>query len=112
MCGIAGVVGTSPLTAEASWGELSSMANALAHRGPDDEGVWLDAAAGVGLCHRRLAIIDTSPLGRQPMESVSGRFVITFNGEIYNFRELHTQLVAAGHCFRGGSDTEVLLASI
>jgi asparagine synthase (glutamine-hydrolysing) len=112
MCGIAGVVGTSPLIAEATWGELSSMTYALAHRGPDDEGVWLDAAAGVGLCHRRLAIIDTSPLGRQPMKSVSDRFVITFNGEIYNFRELHAQLAAAGHRFRGGSDTEVLLASI
>lgn len=112
MCGIAGIVGTLPLTAEAAWGELSSMANALAHRGPDDEGVWLDAAAGVGLCHRRLAIIDTSPLGHQPMKSVSGRFVITFNGEIYNFRELHAQLAAAGHSFSGSSDTEVLLASI
>ncbi len=88
------------------------MADALAHRGPDDEGVWLDAAAGVGLCHRRLAIIDTTPLGHQPMKSVSGRFVITFNGEIYNYRELRAQLASAGHRFRGSSDTEVLLASI
>jgi len=112
MCGIGGVVRTSPMTDERSSAQLLSMAQALAHRGPDDEGVWLDAAAGIGLCHRRLSIIDISPLGHQPMRSASGRFVITYNGEIYNFRELRAQLAAAGHSFRGTSDTEVLLAGI
>jgi asparagine synthase (glutamine-hydrolyzing) len=86
------------------------MTHTLAHRGPDDADVWLDREAGIGLGHRRLSIIDLSPEGRQPMRSRSQRYVIVFNGEIYNFRELHAELVALGHVFRGHSDTEVLLA--
>src|SRR5690348_16101769 len=111
VCGIAGFLG-GDLSAERSLQELAAMAAALRHRGPDDEGFWLDAGAGVALCHRRLSIIDLSPLGAQPMGSASGRFIISFNGEIYNFRALRAELAEHGARFRGASDTEVLLAAI
>ncbi len=88
------------------------MAASLAHRGPDGEGLWLEPDAGIAFCHRRLSIVDLSPLGAQPMRSASGRFIITFNGEIYNYRQLRTELSGYGHSFRGGSDTEVLLAAL
>jgi asparagine synthase (glutamine-hydrolysing) len=88
------------------------MVVTLAHRGPDDSGVWVDSQAGVALGHRRLSIVDLSPAGHQPMSSWSGRYVITFNGEIYNFPELRTQLDDLGHVFRGTSDTEVMLAAM
>ena len=112
MCGIAGFLEQGQLSAEAAQ-IVNGMAAALAHRGPDDSGAWLDPDAGVALGHRRLAIIDTSPSGHQPMISASGRFVIVFNGEIYNFRELRTELNAGGGrlAWRGSSDTEVLLAA-
>lgn len=112
MCGIAGFLRSEGLPAEESRAVLRRMAGALAHRGPDDEGFWCDAAAGVALCHRRLSIVDLSPLGHQPMSSESGRFTITFNGEIYNHEELRAELRARGHTFRGSSDTEVLLAAL
>jgi|SRR5579875_438204 len=111
MCGIAGFFEIDILSPEESRADLKRMAAALAHRGPDDEGVWLDAAAGVGFAHRRLSILDLSPLGHQPMVSASGRTVITFNGEIYNHAELRAELTRGGHTFRGASDTEVLLAA-
>lgn len=82
---------------------------AMSHRGPDDSGVFADAEAGVGLGHRRLSILDLSPLGHQPMWSEDGKASIIFNGEIYNFRELRDELIAAGHRFRSQTDTEVLL---
>lgn len=88
------------------------MIQQLVHRGPDQEGVWIDAAAGIGLGHRRLSILDLSDSGRQPMVSGSGRYVIVFNGEVYNFAELRQQLASHGAEFRGGSDTEVLLMAI
>jgi asparagine synthase (glutamine-hydrolysing) len=83
----------------------------MLHRGPDDAGVWSDAEAGVALGHRRLSIIDLSPLGHQPMLSACGRFVLSYNGEIYNFPALRSELEQAGDFFRGHSDTEVLLAA-
>jgi asparagine synthase (glutamine-hydrolysing) len=102
MCGIAGFVGSvSP-----AW--LAQANQLQAHRGPDDRGTW--HAPGIGLAHTRLAILDISPLGHQPMASDDGRWQLVFNGEIYNFRELRAELEALGHSFRSHSDTEVLLA--
>ncbi len=112
MCGIAGFIHSDRAI---TCGELESvarrMADTLRHRGPDDSGVWVDAAQGVALSHRRLAIIDLSPEGHQPMLSEDGRFVMVFNGEIYNFPQLREQLGKLGHRFRGTSDTEVMLAA-
>jgi asparagine synthase (glutamine-hydrolysing) len=88
---------------------LGKALAALAHRGPDDKGVYHDAAAGISLAHARLSIIDLSAAGRQPMASLDGSLVIVFNGEIYNFRELRAMLEREGFTFRGHSDTEVLL---
>ena len=107
MCGIAGILG---FHGDKSY-HLKAMTNALVHRGPDDSGVWVDEASGVGLGHRRLAILDLTPAGHQPMASQSGRYEITFNGEIYNFLELRAELENRGHRFRGRSDTEVMLAA-
>ncbi|AKJ69014.1 asparagine synthase (glutamine-hydrolysing) [Pandoraea thiooxydans] len=112
MCGIAGFWQAKPQS-EATTRHIGlSMAKALEHRGPDDFGVWSDEA-GICLAHRRLSIIDLSPHGHQPMLSASGRFVIAFNGEIYNFRSIRTELEQRGYLtWRGHSDTEVLLAAI
>ncbi len=87
------------------------MTDAIVSRGPDDAGVWVDAEAGIALGHRRLSILDLSPLGHQPMTSACGRFVIVFNGEIYNYQELRADLETSGHAWRGHSDTEVMLAA-
>ncbi len=88
------------------------MNRSLQHRGPDDDGIWTDAEAGVSLIHRRLSIVDLSPAGHQPMVSADGRFVITYNGEIYNFPDLRKDLESRGVNFRGESDTEVMLELI
>src|SRR5262245_33501046 len=111
MCGIAGFwapggVDPSGLAA------ISRMTAAIEHRGPDDEGCWSDSGVGLVLGHRRLSVIDLSPEGHQPMVSREGRYVIAFNGEIYNFGELRAELAARGVPFRGQSDTEVMLAAI
>ncbi len=112
MCGITGFVG-SPVGAGELTTVVRAMCDALAHRGPDDAGEWIDPSAGVAIGFRRLAIIDLSPAGHQPMISASGRFVATLNGEIYNFEELRGELRAQGRApeFRGHSDTEVMLAA-
>jgi asparagine synthase (glutamine-hydrolysing) len=102
MCGIVG------LSAD-NLDRLAEANDLLTHRGPDDSGIFTDPAAGIGLGHRRLSIIDISPLGHQPMHSPDGVAVLVFNGEIYNFRELRADLESKGVCFRGHSDTEVLL---
>jgi asparagine synthase (glutamine-hydrolysing) len=110
MCGIAGLlatrVGLAPDVLEA---RVAAMAGALSHRGPDSDGTWIDAEAGIALGHRRLAILDLSPAGAQPMVSASGRMVIAFNGETYNYPELRAELEAEGVRFRSGSDTEAIL---
>ena len=111
MCGITGFWTPSGLDRDSSE-QLRRMTDALRHRGPDDAGAWLDPSAGVALGHRRLSIIDLSPEGHQPMVSASGRYVIVYNGEIYNFRGLRAEEERAGVRFRGHSDTEVLLAAI
>lgn len=85
------------------------MTNRLSHRGPDDCGIWIDPGIPVALGHRRLSIIDLSPLGHQPMMSASGRFILTFNGEIYNYSDLRRDL--SNYSFKGTSDTEVMLAA-
>jgi len=112
MCGIAGFLDAAKsATADVAIVRTRAMTDAVAHRGPDDSDVWVDPAAGVGLGHRRLSIIDLSPLGRQPMHSADGRYVISYNGEVYNFEALRRELAGLGHGFRGGSDTEVMLAA-
>lgn len=112
MCGIAGFVQFRPAEVQDLEGRARRMADQLAHRGPDDSGCWADPATGVGLGFRRLSIIDLSAAGHQPMCSASGRYVIIFNGEVYNFAELRAELEPLGHRFRGHSDTEVMLAAI
>ena len=109
MCGLAGFLRTASTPdrdAHQRW--LENMGQAIIHRGPDAGSTWLDDA--VGLVHRRLSIIDLSDAGTQPMMSASGRYVITYNGEIYNFQELRDELTNQGHSFHTRTDTEVLLA--
>jgi len=113
MCGISGFLETSLRFGDQSLHAMAlEMVNTLHHRGPDDSGTWADAASGIALGHRRLAIIDLSPEGHQPMHSSCGRYVISFNGEVYNFKGLRNELEALGHTFRGHSDTEIMLAAI
>jgi asparagine synthase (glutamine-hydrolysing) len=113
VCGIAGIFDPRAATAgETLARDVAGMARALSHRGPDDAGEWVDAAAGIALGHRRLAVLDLSRAGHQPMVSGSGRFVLSYNGEIYNFNRLRPELERAGAVFAGYGDTEVLLAGI
>ncbi len=113
MCGITGLISSRRNeSGESLERRVSRMASTLAHRGPDGSGVWSDPRHGIALGHRRLAIQDLSPCGAQPMVSACGRYVIVYNGEIYNFRELRSELEDLGRSFRGHSDTEVLLEGI
>lgn len=109
MCGIAGFLGAGRGDGDAV---IHRMTGSLKHRGPDHQGTWADPALGIWVGHARLSILELSPAGHQPMRSSDGRFVITYNGEIYNFKALKTLLEGLGHPFRGGSDTEVILAAI
>jgi asparagine synthase (glutamine-hydrolysing) len=113
MCGIAGFVTGRSLDVGAR-ASLTAMTDAIAHRGPDDDGQWICPERGVALGHRRLAIIDLSPAGHQPMASAGGRYVLVYNGEIYNHAELRGRLEQQGRApaWRGHSDTEVLLACV
>lgn len=108
MCGIAGVLNLDG--APVSPHTLKQMTDAIRHRGPDGEGHWIENNVGLG--HRRLSIIDLSDAGRQPMGDQSGRYLISFNGEIYNYCELKTELSAKGYTFRSRTDTEVLLYAL
>jgi asparagine synthase (glutamine-hydrolysing) len=113
MCGIAGFFAPEPLQPGMA-AVAYAMGETLAHRGPDGRGEWLDAERGIALVHRRLAIIDLTPAGHQPMASADGRWIIVFNGEIYNHVELRQRLEAQGQAplWRGHSDTETLLAAV
>jgi asparagine synthase (glutamine-hydrolysing) len=113
MCGFVGFWdGSSGLASSEATEIVERMAAMLVHRGPDDGGSWIDERAGLALGHRRLSIVELSLLGHQPMPSASGRYVVAFNGEIYNFGELRKQLEGGGARFRGNSDTEVLLVAV
>ena len=111
MCGFCGAIDPDLPTEDALGTAVAAMNDTLAHRGPDDQGLWLDAQAGMGLAHRRLSILDLSPQGHQPMVSPCGRYVLVFNGEIYNYQALRRQ-IRSDFPWRGHSDTEVLLAWI
>jgi asparagine synthase (glutamine-hydrolysing) len=108
MCGIVGIASRTSVI-DRVW--LIAGRDLLRHRGPDDLGEWWSSDGGVGLGHRRLAVIDLSPAGHQPMQDVSGELCIVYNGEIYNFADLRRELADRGHAFRSHSDTEVILAA-
>jgi asparagine synthase (glutamine-hydrolysing) len=112
MCGIAGFWDRRPAAPRDLQAPITAMADVIAHRGPDDSGSFIDESSGLALGSRRLAIVDLSPLGHQPMASADDRYVITYNGEIYNYLELRRELVGLGQQFRGSSDTEVLVAGV
>ena len=113
MCGITGFINfNADLATDELLNIIHAMTQSLTHRGPDGFDVWADPKSGIALGHRRLAVIDTTECGRQPMHSHNDRYVITYNGEIYNFLDLQKQLAGLGHQFKGHSDTEVLLAAI
>ena len=115
MCGVVGFFQPGGFREAEARFVSDRMADKIAHRGPDDAGVWLDSEVGVALAHRRLAVIELSDAGHQPMSSHSGRYVITFNGEIYNHVELRQQIESMSStriAWRGGSDTETLVAAI
>lgn len=111
MCGFAGFLAPTGGNPETCRQTLINMTTALHHRGPDESGYWLEDHGRLALGHRRLSIQDLSPAGSQPMTSASGRYVIAFNGEVYNFQELRRELTDLGFGFRGHSDTEVMLAA-
>jgi asparagine synthase (glutamine-hydrolysing) len=113
MCGLAGCILGTNVFQTSYWPILlTQMGDVVRHRGPDDSGIWFDEHAGIGLVHRRLSILDLSPAGHQPMHSQCSRYVLVFNGEVYNHLALRIELQSAGFAFdwRGHSDTETLLA--
>jgi asparagine synthase (glutamine-hydrolysing) len=113
MCGIAGLLDPGWSGTDEELARLAAaMAETLAHRGPDDEGTWCDARAGIGLGHRRLAVIDLSPAGHQPFVSADGRWIISYNGECYNAAELRNALPDRGRSLKGHCDTEVVVEAV
>src|SRR4051812_49577940 len=108
MCGLAGILHLDG--APASHAIIARMTDAVAHRGPDAEGYLVEGPIALG--HRRLAIQDPTPAGQQPMASRDGRYVLSYNGEVFNYRELRVELEALGHTFHSRSDTEVVLAAL
>lgn len=112
MCGLTGFVSCGPVDEQELRAQVCHMADQLIHRGPDDWGAWVDGEAGVALALRRLAIVDLSPAGHQPMVSSCGRYVMVFNGEVYNAPGLRRELEPCGRTFRGHSDTEAMLEAI
>jgi asparagine synthase (glutamine-hydrolysing) len=112
MCGIAGIVSAGRIDPQL----LQRMGDVIVHRGPDDGGSWIDTDAGIGFAHRRLSILDLSPQGHQPMHSADGRFVLNYNGEVYNHAEIRAELEGAGLApeggWRGHSDTETMVQAI
>ncbi len=113
MCGIVGLLDPKHTrSADEMNALLKRMAEPIIKRGPDGEGVWSDETTGIGFGHRRLAILDLSEHGHQPMQSANGRFVITYNGEVYNHHEIRDELERLGTRFRGHSDTEVLVEAL
>ena len=113
MCGVSGIFSNPGLGEQKLEAAVTAMCNTIAHRGPDDSGSWMDVDAGLALGHRRLAIVDLSAAGHQPMQSACERFVIAFNGEIYNHLDLRKQLdqSSVAPAWRGHADTETLLAA-
>jgi len=111
MCGLAGILTARGERAEELENAVGRMIGTLVHRGPDDAGIMVEADAGIALGFRRLAIIDLSEHGHQPMRSASGRFTMVFNGEVFNHGTLRAELLRDGWRFRGHSDTEVILAA-
>ncbi|MCC7131275.1 MAG: asparagine synthetase B, partial [Gemmatimonadales bacterium] len=103
MCGLTGFFTAADRTRDTMTAAVERMTATIVHRGPDDAGTFVEENAGVALGFRRLAIVDLSPLGHQPMDSASGRFTMAFNGEFYNHADLRAQLAAAGATFRGTS---------
>ena len=112
MCGIAGFFTANSVDKPQMTEQVGRMTDQIAHRGPDDSGAWVDVSSGIALGSRRLAVVDLSPAGHQPMLSHCERYVIAYNGEVYNFSRLREELESRGHKFRGHSDTEVILAAI
>jgi asparagine synthase (glutamine-hydrolysing) len=113
MCGIAGLIDPRFAGNRAALEQrATAMANAIAHRGPDGSGVWSDADAGLALSHRRLAVIDLTPTGVQPMVSADGRWAISYNGEVYNARDIARAPELSGIAYRGSSDTEIIVESV
>ena len=112
MCGIAGIINYNPIDGSQLYQRVLSMVQTIGHRGPDDNGIWKNEQDNVCFGHARLSIIDLSDEGKQPMASFSGNYIITFNGEIYNYIEMRKELSSAGVFFHGTSDTEVLLSAI
>ena len=113
MCGLTGFWRPG-LAATQLASQAQAMADCIVHRGPDDSGVWTDEESGIALAHRRLSIVDLSAAGHQPMVSAGGRWVLVYNGEIYNHLQLRKRLETTGAAphWRGSSDTETLLASV